>query len=666
MKYYKWIFSLVLILSITKGYGQIRLSDLNNKTEIIGTEKIPVSGSGNPSITPNLLKDFISVSGGVWNITSTQPTSTSDTWVDSGNAYIGAYPIRNYINGAWTPVTEECDWWDTIGGVISKGKPIAILFSGQSNAGGATYFPSGEPSYTGDISVDKYVSLWQPVTNEFEVFDATSATNGIRTWYYPSGGGTASSTDGIWNIGKTNQFWIFAKLYAKQFNRSVRFVGMSRGGQPLAQWEDTKSAWVELKALADASGVSRFDAFIFVHGEGGLSNSDNPSSFSYYKDSFYDFISRLKSQSWADEKLKVIMPSHGLNDAFYDGAHSATVLSLAGDLGAEGTIRSLDNQDNPYYGWAAAFFAREAQNGASDPYHFTTREMERFGAAIFQTYLSLPNYKKGDKLIRTFYTNSGNRLTSVKLSVPNTDDYELQHSSGTATGSWKRSFSSATAYLPDVQEQVRGTGSNYVEWAMRSSATTPGTLEDKITINTSGVNIPKLLNITGYSTGGSSTPTAAIKFSGSWIGSDNITGNLDYYSPSHTFYLGSTVGAFLDRQSSITTFDVFGNTRASKAIIGSTSEVHESNVTLKLFGTTSGYIQKWNDYLGDLQGGIAYDGTVTFVKNVTASKYFVSALNTAPASASATGTTGEIRFGSGYIYVCIATNTWVRTQLTTW
>ena len=42
------------------------------------------------------------------------------------------------------------------------------------------------------------------------------------------------------------------------------------------------------------------------------------------------------------------------------------------------------------------------------------------------------------------------------------------------------------------------------------------------------------------------------------------------------------------------------------------------------------------------------------------------ALDTAPASATATGTTGEIRVTSTHIYVCIATNTWVHSVLTTW
>jgi hypothetical protein len=51
---------------------------------------------------------------------------------------------------------------------------------------------------------------------------------------------------------------------------------------------------------------------------------------------------------------------------------------------------------------------------------------------------------------------------------------------------------------------------------------------------------------------------------------------------------------------------------------------------------------------------------------LTTPQYKLSALNTAPTSATATGTTGEIRIAADFIYVCVATNTWVRTALTTW
>ncbi len=67
-----------------------------------------------------------------------------------------------------------------------------------------------------------------------------------------------------------------------------------------------------------------------------------------------------------------------------------------------------------------------------------------------------------------------------------------------------------------------------------------------------------------------------------------------------------------------------------------------------------------------------------FWLNSIASVFSVSALGavtctgltmvdaTAPSSASDTGTAGEVRFDSDYMYRCTATNTWKRTALSTW
>lgn len=49
-----------------------------------------------------------------------------------------------------------------------------------------------------------------------------------------------------------------------------------------------------------------------------------------------------------------------------------------------------------------------------------------------------------------------------------------------------------------------------------------------------------------------------------------------------------------------------------------------------------------------------------------ATSFRLAALNTAPATATATGTVGDIRITAGFIYVCTATNTWVRASLVTW
>ena len=61
-----------------------------------------------------------------------------------------------------------------------------------------------------------------------------------------------------------------------------------------------------------------------------------------------------------------------------------------------------------------------------------------------------------------------------------------------------------------------------------------------------------------------------------------------------------------------------------------------------------------------------FSGDIIANGQVEVESLSVSSLNTAPASATATGTTGQIKYSEDYIYVCTATNTWKRTAITTW
>jgi hypothetical protein len=60
------------------------------------------------------------------------------------------------------------------------------------------------------------------------------------------------------------------------------------------------------------------------------------------------------------------------------------------------------------------------------------------------------------------------------------------------------------------------------------------------------------------------------------------------------------------------------------------------------------------------------DTGVTFTGALTATGFNLSALGTAPASASAAGTTGTVIVDASHIYVCTATNTWKRAAIATW
>jgi|14BtaG_2_1085337.scaffolds.fasta_scaffold231330_2 hypothetical protein len=68
----------------------------------------------------------------------------------------------------------------------------------------------------------------------------------------------------------------------------------------------------------------------------------------------------------------------------------------------------------------------------------------------------------------------------------------------------------------------------------------------------------------------------------------------------------------------------------------------------------------------DLTGVAVTAASVAATGNVGAGSLSLSALGTAPASATATGTLGQIVIDASHIYVCTATNTWKRVAIATW
>ena len=73
-------------------------------------------------------------------------------------------------------------------------------------------------------------------------------------------------------------------------------------------------------------------------------------------------------------------------------------------------------------------------------------------------------------------------------------------------------------------------------------------------------------------------------------------------------------------------------------------------------------------------GGVSFDGSsdidlpgVNTTGNQNTTGNAAGILNTTPpSSATSTGTAGEIRWDSNYIYICVATNTWKRVALSSW
>ncbi|NBQ17052.1 hypothetical protein EBU24_01925 [bacterium] len=107
---------------------------------------------------------------------------------------------------------------------------------------------------------------------------------------------------------------------------------------------------------------------------------------------------------------------------------------------------------------------------------------------------------------------------------------------------------------------------------------------------------------------------------------------------------------------------------------------YAGNINWVAGGTGNHYFFTGGDYLVGNSRLIIYNGGNVAIGTNTASdpgykldvagtaratQFQLSALNTAPATATSTGTLGEIRIVNGAIYVCVATNTWQRALLTT-
>jgi len=162
------------------------------------------------------------------------------------------------------------------------------------------------------------------------------------------------------------------------------------------------------------------------------------------------------------------------------------------------------------------------------------------------------------------------------------------------------------------------------------------------------------LKIGVYTSSSNSTHGAGLSF-----GQTNLKANSNQYYPGFDlqYVYGSSIGSnairynYTERNSSGTVI----NYAANLMQIYGDGKVVFSPVVSGVTTTTKVLINTSTDagYTLDVNG------------TTRATQFQLSALNTAPATATSTGTLGEIRIVNGAIYVCVATNTWQRALLTT-
>lgn len=196
----------------------------------------------------------------------------------------------------------------------------------------------------------------------------------------------------------------------------------------------------------------------------------------------------------------------------------------------------------------------------------------------------------------------------------------------------------SSANLATALTDETGTGNA----VFSASPTLTGTLTTSVITNTAGANFATSSGRVGI---GTTSPNAPLQFSNN-VEDRKIT----LYETGNNIHqvigIGLTSNGHFKFQTSATTIDyVFNSATSSTA----------SNELFRIKGNGNvGIGTPTPSQLLDVNG------------TAQATQFKLSALNTAPASATATGVLGEIRVTSGFIYVCTATNTWVRSALATW
>jgi hypothetical protein len=72
-----------------------------------------------------------------------------------------------------------------------------------------------------------------------------------------------------------------------------------------------------------------------------------------------------------------------------------------------------------------------------------------------------------------------------------------------------------------------------------------------------------------------------------------------------------------------------------------------------------------NDAIEAIQSKIGIDSS-TDVNSIDYKLRQKATVVSVPSTATSTGTAGQIAYNTTHLYVCVATNTWVRADLTTW
>jgi hypothetical protein len=242
-------------------------------------------------------------------------------------------------------------------------------------------------------------------------------------------------------------------------------------------------------------------------------------------------------------------------------------------------------------------------------------------------------------------------------------------------------FFNVHAFGNKIVAQVSGArdGNNYGGSLIFSTGTLADTtLTERMRIDSSGNVGVGTISLGGFSgtvnLGGSGSPTSG--YLGGYLNtqtaSSSVTSRFDaFLSAPNTAAAAFTISGINCYQAQ------FGTKGAGSTITNLTGFRVDSTLTAGTnnFGFLSDIASgtnRWNFYASGTASNYFAGSVLVGTTTAGASKLTVAddsiQINTAktPASATATGTTGQVCWDASYIYVCTATNTWKRAAIATW
>lgn len=317
------------------------------------------------------------------------------------------------------------------------------------------------------------------------------------------------------------------------------------------------------------------------------------------------------------------------------------------------------------------------------------------GTAIGSVGSLYQDLTNGELYIKVLGT--GNTGWVLMVTKSDLDAIILERGSGTPEGALVGTVGALYVDTLTGDLYIKRTGSGNTGWYLNAGVETKTTIETKLGVSSTNISFLSSLTYTPADDSntvhltGTETITGTKTFDIANFNKVSV-GTLSYTAANNVISAQSSAAQYVQ----LIMQNTSNNSGASTDIVVN-NDISTDSTNYGSFGMNSStftgsgaFNQANNVYLwaqnADLAIGTGTSNAIHFLVNngatdaltidtsgnttasgiVKSTQFKLSALNTAPASASATGTIGDIRIVDGYIYVCVATNTWKRTALTTW